>query len=147
MECWTYSGALIFVFVMSSSTWLNITEPSHLAGVLDCKHVDLIKSSAVVTEMQHNMPKVSEVVKTWPFEENPKDWNACYQDLLGRVTGRSMAAEKIGPDDFAELYRLCAVQGHFLQAAIAGTPRAGSGLLPGVGSASCDHELCVCGVF
>mgnify|MGYP003385872634 FL=1 len=74
----------------------------------------------MVTDMQHNVPVVSEVIKTWPFEETPADWNISYQRLLDTVTDGPIEAPKIGPEEYAELFDLCAVQSHFVQAAIAG---------------------------
>ena len=82
--------------------------------------MDLIKCSSMVTDMQHNVPVVSEVIKTWPFEETPADWNISYQRLLDTVTDGPIEAPKIGPEEYAELFDLCAVQSHFVQAAIAG---------------------------
>jgi hypothetical protein len=70
--------------------------------------------------MQHNMPKVSEIVKTWPFEGAPKDWNVSYQELLERVTDGDTQADKLELEDYADLYKLCAIQGHFVQTAVAG---------------------------
>jgi hypothetical protein len=70
--------------------------------------------------MQHNMPNNPEVIKTWPFDLPPKDWNNCYQVLLDRVTDSDIEANKIGADDYTQLYELCALQSHFVQTAIAG---------------------------
>lgn len=103
-----------------SSTWLNVTEPSQLTGILDCKRIDLINSSSIVAEMQHNVPTMPDIVKTWPFDEHPKDWNVSYQEMLERVTDSDTAVNKIGVEDFSDLYKLCALQGHFVQTAIAG---------------------------
>ena len=95
-------------------------EPAHIAGILDTKRVDLVKCSSLVTEMQHNMPIISDVVKTWPFEEVTDDWDSCYQKLLEEVTDGEIDSNKIEPGDFSQLYELCAVQSHFLKTAIAG---------------------------
>lgn len=110
----------VFISLPARSTWLNILEPVHLAGVFDCQHIDLIKSSSVVTEMQNNVPFLSDVIKTWPFDDVPSDWNSCYQGMLHTVTKGPVEASKVGPEEYAQLFDLCAVQSHFVQAAIAG---------------------------
>ena len=110
----------VCVLVSFRSTWLNILEPVHLAGVLDTKYIDLIKCSSMVTEMQHNIPNIADVVRSWPYDDHPQNWDSCYQKLLEDVTDGVTEASKVEVADFAQVYELCAVQGHFVQTAVAG---------------------------